>query len=414
MREKLELIQKTGVNYFNDFTNLDYESKGFGLTIDNTDNLDRASIASTGYALSSYIIADKHGYIGHDELVKRVIGTLKTLYYNVDHYEGFFAHFVNIKTGKKHGRTEYSTIDTALALNGVIACEQYFNNEEITKYAELLINRVNWRNFFHLRNGKLCLHMAYNDDAKGDYAEGKPGYIHHWSMFAEQLMMYVMIAGNDSYTSEEALELYNNFERLESTYEGKTFYYSPGNTLFIYQYPLLWLDLKNVYDNNNVSWFENARLNTLTQYDYSINGKHNFKTLGKKYFGMTASDSPTGYRVSQSLPNVNNKLDTDGTVAPNAIIGSLIFTPNLALEGINQMFLEGDLWNDKYGFVDAFNFENERWTSSRYISIDKGTEMLMANAYLYQDVQNAYMSHPVIKKGMEKLLWKKTNGGKNL
>jgi hypothetical protein len=32
----------------------------------------------------------------------------------------------------------------------------------------------------------------------------------------------------------------------------------------------------------------------------------------------------------------------------------------------------------------------------------------MANAYLHQDVMKAYMAHPLIKKGMQVLQWKKT------
>jgi hypothetical protein len=33
--------------------------------------------------------------------------------------------------------------------------------------------------------------------------------------------------------------------------------------------------------------------------------------------------------------------------------------------------------------------------------------MLMANAYLYQDVYQAYHAHPLIVRGMETLQWKK-------
>lgn len=407
MKDRLKLIQETAFNFFNDYTNLDENSEGYGLTVDHSKNKDLASIASTGFTLSSYIIADKYGYLEREEILKRIIGTLKTLYYNVSHYEGFFAHFVNIHTGKRHNKVEYSTIDTALALNGIIAVNSYFDNEEIKKYSDLIIKRVNWKKFFHIREDELVLYMAYNDDPKGEYAEGKAGFIHHWKMFAEQLMMYLIIAGDNRYTEKESMDLYNGFDRIKGSYNDISYYYSPGNTLFIYQFPLAWLNMKSIVDNDNISWYDNAKKAILSQYEWCTKGDHNFKTYGKHLFGLTACDTKTGYSVHQALPNVNDKPLTDGTVAAHAVIGSLPFLEKESLEAINEMFKIPNFWNEKYGFYDSFSNEEELWVSDRFFGIDKGLELLMVNAYLDQTVQDAYMNSDIIKKGMEKLKWKK-------
>lgn len=408
MDNKIRLIQETGLNFFNDFTNLDESSAGYGLTVDHSKDLDKASIASTGFTLSSYIIADKYNYLNRNEIIKRVIGTLKTLYYNVDHYEGFFAHFVNMKTGKRHKKSEYSTIDTALALNGIIAVSSYFNNDEIKKYSDLIIKRVNWRHFFHKRNDKLTLYMAYNDIKNGDYVKDETGFIHHWQMFAEQLMMYVIIAGDDRYTKDEALELYQSFERVYGKYGDQEYIYTPGNTLFVYQFPLAWLDLEKIVDNDNISWFDNARKAVLSNYEWANKENHQFKTLKSGLFGKTASDTPNGYSVFHALPNVNDKVLTDGSVGAHGIIGSLPFAPEIVLPAIDKMFEINGFWNEKYGFYDSVNLEGEKpWISERFYGIDKGLETLMANAYLTKDVQKAFMSHPIVKDGMRNLLWKK-------
>lgn len=106
------------------------------------------------------------------------------------------------------------------------------------------------------------------------------------------------------------------------------------------------------------------------------------------------------------LPNTINKLDTDGTVSPFAMVGSLIFTPELALNAILEMDkIEG--LDGEYGYFDGFNFNEMRWISPRYISIDKGLELLMINNYLDHTIHHYFMNHPVIKKGMEVLGWKK-------
>lgn len=406
MKTKIELIQQTAFNFFMDITNFDEESKGYGLTPDHSNNKEVASIAATGFTLSSYIIADKYGYMDREMIVTRIVKTLKTLYYNVDNFEGFFAHFIDINTGKRVRKSEFSTIDTALAINGVISVSSYFKKEEIQKYANLIINRINWPKFIHLRNNKKSLYMAYNDLSDGQYTNGTAGFIHHWSMFAEQIMMYVFIGADDKFSEEDVLDIYESFDRNLGSYKDIEYYYSPGNTLFIYQYPLCWLDLKNYYDVDNINWFINAKKAIESQYLWARDQKE-FKTYGKNLFGITASDTPKGYSVYSALPNVKNEVFTDGTVAPNAIIGSLIFNEKISIKGLHDLFLIDGLWNEKYGFYDAFNFENQKWISNRFISIDKGLEMLMANAYLSKDVQKAYMSHPIIIKGIGRLKWTK-------
>ena len=68
----------------------------------------------------------------------------------------------------------------------------------------------------------------------------------------------------------------------------------------------------------------------------------------------------------------------------------------------------------KYGYYDGFNFDCEHWISDRYISINKGLELLMINNYLSQTIHTFFMAHPIIKKrnggtSMEKKIawWKK-------
>jgi hypothetical protein len=264
---------------------------------------------------------------------------------------------------------------------------------------------VNWSFLFHQKDGKDMLYMAYNPNKDGDYVEGKPGYIHHWDMFAEQLMMYVMIAGSSYH--DKALSLYEGFERKVGTYDDISYIYSPGNSLFVYQFPLAWLNLKNYQDHEGISWYDNAKKATLAHQKACIHHMHQFKTFSPYLFGCTASHTPFGYRVYGALPNTMGKIDTDGTVAPFGMIGSLPFLPETILKSIEDM-LKIDGLSGPYGFYDAFNFEKDtHWISSRYYAINKGLELLMINAYLYQDIYDLFNEHPLIKKGFEVLKWKK-------
>ena len=399
----LESLQKKIFDYFQTFTNLDEKSNGFGLSVDHTEKLEVASIASTGFYLSSLVIGVNQKFITFDQAFDQAKLTLNTLLNHVDKDHGFFYHFYDIKNGKRYKKNEVSTIDTALCLCGVITVASFFKGD-IEILANHILDEVNWAHFIFEKNHKLYLHMAYNPDKDGDYTNGQPGFIYQWDMFAEQLMMYLFVANKNP---NEAFKLYQDFKRDVVTDGKHQFIMTPGNTLFVYQFPLAWLNLKDVVDHQNVSWFENAKQATLNHQQCSLDFKDTYKTFSTSFFGFTASDTPKGYRVFKGLPNVDNKLVTDGTVSPCGPLGSFPFTPEISYQAYLDMLNIKGLYGP-YGFFDAFNFENkEVWISKRYYGINQGLILLMTDAATQQSVYQAFMSHEQIIKGMEVLQWKK-------
>ncbi|MDX9692091.1 MAG: glucoamylase family protein [Acholeplasmataceae bacterium] len=399
-----ELHQKA-YQFFQDYTNFNLGSKGYGLTPDHSNRLNVASIAATGFMLSSLVIGVNQNYLDYEEAKEKTLGTLKTLYFNVPHQFGFFAHFLDIETAERYQKCEYSTIDTVLALCGILTVDSFFKDEEITRLTYQIISRINWEEFIFEKEGKVLFRMAYNPDKDGDYVLGKPGFIHQWDMFAEQLIKYVMIAGLID-DKKMALRLYEGFHRRQVEYDELSFIGSPHNTLFVYHFPLAWLDIKNMIDSHQISWFENAKQATLSHQKSAIMYKDKYKGFSEYLFGCNASDTPKGYRVFGSIPNVSMQMDTDGTIAPFSMIGALPLIPEIIYQSILHMkaidHLEG-----QYGFYDAFNLTSDTpWISSKYISIDKGLELLMLDAYLYQNVYQAFMKHPIIIEGLTTLGFK--------
>ncbi len=402
--ELIEQIQKKAFDFFMAETNFNEQETGYGMTVDHTEKKDVASIASVGFTLSAYVVGDAYGYISRTKAIEKIKKTLITLKDHVSHHRGFFAHFIDIHTGKRFGHCEYSTIDTALALNGVITVDAYFDDPIIHRLAQEIIERVDFSMLFHTHEGKKRLYMAYNPDKDGDYVHGKPGFIHHWGMFAEQLMMYVMIAGLH-HDNNESRALYQGFDRIYKSYQQHKFIITPGNTLFVYQFPLAWLDLKNIVDDTGINWFENAKQATYAHRAFCLRHQKTYKTFNKYSFGLTAGYTPTGYYVANALPNLSGKFYTNGTISPSAMVGSLPIAPEICLPAILDMASKPQLWG-KYGLVGSYNYENGTWISKRDYALDKGLELLMTNAYLSKDVMNAYMAHPIIQKGMGVLGWK--------
>ncbi|HLT00346.1 MAG TPA: glucoamylase family protein [Acholeplasma sp.] len=404
--ELIKDIQETAFNLLKDLTNYNENEPGYGLTLDHNET-NVASIAATGFLLSGYVIAVKYGYMSYEEALDKVTKTLHTLAYNVPEYKGFFVHFVDFHQATISKKSEYSTVDTMLCLCGVITVAEFFKEEMVQELSNLILNRVDWLHFVHTHEGKQRFYMAYNPMKNGAYVQGKPGFIFQWHMLAEQIPMYLIAAGSNQLNKRLANDLYEGFERVLGTYKDVSYYISPGNTIFVYQYPLCWMDGKTWVDKFNFSWFENLRLATIGHKLWNLDNYHLYKTFSKHTFGLTASSTPTGYGVFHCLPNAFNEVITDGTVAPNGMIGSLITNSEDVIEAITYMKELPHVWG-KYGFIDAYNFEGEKpWYSTRYITIDKGLELLAANAYLSKDVVECFMNHPMIKKGLEVLEWKK-------
>jgi len=212
----------------------------------------------------------------------------------------FFAHYVDIQTGERFRSCEYSTIDTALCLNGVITAAAYFDNAEIEDLAGVLLNRVDWNFIVKQQEGRTLFHMAYNPDTHGDYVNDLPGYISQWDMAAEQKMMYFQAAS--AVDPRTALDLYRGFSRDIGYFQGQPIIINPGGTLFAYQYSEAWMDFGAYLDPDGVDWFQNTRLAALANRQFCIEHADQYKTYHANSWGLSAGDCPSGYCVFGSTP----------------------------------------------------------------------------------------------------------------
>ncbi len=393
------------IDFFLDFTNRDPNSAGYGLTVDATKKPNIASIASTGFALSAWVIAAERGLMPSEQALAITRGTLHTLAHNVSHHRGFFAHFLDMQTAKRRGKTEYSTIDTALCLNGVITAAAYFDDAQVRELADEILNRVDWQFIVFEKDGKTLFRMAYNPDRGGDYVHGDPGYIFQWEMAAEQKMMYLQAV--DHVDPETARRLYQGFRRDTGIFDGQPIIINPGGNLFAYQFSEAWLDTRAYLDPDGIDWFNNTRLATLANRQFCIDHAAEFKTYGVNSWGISAGDSPWGYDVSGAPP----ALDTpkpNGTVSIYGAVSSLPFVPDLTLDMIDYLYREHPQTWGKYGFFDSYNLSvDPPWYSSAIYGIDKGCSMLMVENYLTGLIWNTYTNSPTIQKALAVLGFQK-------
>jgi hypothetical protein len=417
-----QILQKEAYDSYRfliDHTNFREGSKAYGLTLDRSSKKLMATVAGSGFMLSALPIGVARGWDSYETNLKRARLTLVNFYENVPQYEGMFVHYVNYETGERHKKCEYSTIDTTLFLNGVMVVDSFFDDSLVREYAQKIFERVNWNHFIFERFGRQVFHMAYNDIQGGDYlAKGQLGWIHHWSMMAEQLPMYVLAAGSDAIPSKLAKQLFLGFDRSVGGYKGYQFVFTPLGTIFPYLFSNAWFDFRKYLDMKGYDWFENAEKAVMADYEYCQGQKVSYKTFDTYLWGLSSCDGPHGYAGYGAPPfGTFEDVDasflikrTDGTVALYAMLSSLPFQPDLVKSSVAKLVkVHPDLIGD-YGFYDSINLENGKWIGKDYISIDKGITLLMIDNYYHGTVWDLYMKNALIQKAVEKLAFIKKEG----
>jgi hypothetical protein len=126
---ELEKLQHESFSYFLHETNPDN-----GLVSDKTAADWPASIAATGFALAAYAVAVERGFMPRAAAVERTLTTLRFFWNSpqgpepdATGYQGFYYHFLDMRTGRRAWQCELSTIDSAFLLAGALTAGVYFD-----------------------------------------------------------------------------------------------------------------------------------------------------------------------------------------------------------------------------------------------------------------------------------------------
>jgi len=378
--EFLDLISKKTFNYF-----LNEASPITGFVKDRSTLYSPSSIAATGFGLAAICIGVERGWISRKEGLKIVRKTLKNLKLKAEGKNGFFYHFIDLYRGKRVGKCELSSIDTALLLGGVIVAREYFKNREIRKLADEIYKKVNW--IWMLNKKKKSVYMGWDPE------KGFAGYP-LWDEMSEGILLYIM--GMGSPTHPLPPETWDSFSRPVKKYRNMTYIYCSSESLFVYQYPLSFVDFRNKHDKYADYW-ENAKKATLHNYYFCHENSDKFKTYKEGFWGLSASDGPDGYRNYGATPFTN-----DGTIAPYALCGAIPFVPEIAIKTLRKLLRDyGDKIWGKYGFTSAFNIDRN-WFSLEYIGIDLGITLLMIENYRTGFIWKYFMKNKWMKSAMKK------------
>jgi hypothetical protein len=432
-QDLLSLAERHAIQYFIDWSSR--KAGSLGLPQDRSTSADLLTVGGVGFALPAYVIAAERGWLSNKTAVARVLAVLRLLDDESLQgpepvgrlgYKGAFYHFLGVDGRRKLNfdypetpdrnealnTVELSTIDTALAIWGVLVAQSYFagsspEEAEIRSRAQSIYDRVDWRFFYEPLNRQLYLGWKPNelrDEKLGEFKirdadkagsfSGTPTAAQTLDYYTDEALL-ALILGVGSQNHAIPREAYCALKRHRSAADSlvKTW---PGS-LFTYQFLHSFLNTRslglsacpgNVADD----WYTNSQLaqSRAVAYAGALEGKlEGFGTYGATAWGVTAAEGPDDeYRANAApLLAASPKPEQNGTVAYYGMVSAITFGPDLRAEAIAALragWTRGH-WHPRFGLPDAFHGDVSRvpasprtlrasgaWVNRALFAIDEG------------------------------------------
>lgn len=391
----LTLVQHQTFKYF-----YDYAHPTSGMARERLGSGDIVTTGGSGFGVMAIVVGIERGFITRVQglaHLSKIINFLET----ADRFHGAWSHWINGNTGKvvPFGTKDNGgdLVETAFMIQGLLAVRQYLDvsqpaENDLADRITALYHTVEWD--WYTRGGQNVLYWHWSPNYGWDMNFQLRGY-------NETLITYILAAASPTHTIP-AIAYHEGYARNGGIINGKTFYgyqlpvgYDYGGPLFFAHYSFMGLDPRNLSDAYANYWTQN-------QNHSLINWKH-CDTNPKKYvnynefcWGLTASDIPSGYGVSEPT---NDR----GVIAPTAAVSSLPYSPEQSMDAIRYFYyILGDkLWGP-YGFYDAFSVSQNWWANS-YIAIDQGPQIVMIENHRTGLLWDLFMSAPEVQSGLTKL-----------
>jgi hypothetical protein len=391
-RDLLEDLSRRAFQYF-----LDHADARTGLVLDRARATGEAppeghpshriaSSAATGFGLTALCVGAERGWLSREEALRRVLTTLRFFADRAPRQHGWFLHWMDSETGERRWNSEYSSIDTALLLAGVLTVRQCFRQDaEVVRLSTLIYERVDFP--WMLAGHPTLLSHGWRPET---------GFIEtRWDTYSEHLILQLLAIGSP--THPVTPRAWRAWSRRRLTYAGYT--YMSDGPLFIHQYTQAWADMRGVSEGwyPFTNYFDNSAKATRAHRQFCLDLAREFPAYGPDVWGVSASDSARGY-VAWGGPPRDPAID--GTVVPYASAGSLMFTPDISLAALRAMREKyGPRVFGRYGFADAFN-PNTGWVDADVIGLDQGITLLSAQNLADGIVWRHFMKNEEMPRAM--------------
>lgn len=422
-----------------------YAHPTLGFAPDRSTWHDLYQTAAIGFELSALCVGAERGYVSREEAADRVRLILSSLLKlpqgprpaGVGGYRGFFYHFLD-ERGLRKGRSELSSIDSALLLCGVLTCRGYFgraDEADIRRMAKELFDRTDWR--WMLRDDGLFSH-GWKPELPGGFLRAG------WDCYTDEtyLICLLALAGNSGRPPERQVpaDVFWRWHRVKvEAPSGAEFVASCPGSMYCHIFASLWLppevlDRPDRHPTQPVNWWENTRKYVRSNYAYC---RSHPELYGKAGWGLTACEGRVGhhtiYRAYGAPPvfgvrgpgrffqldvpqpsrwrfpgEKRARLVRDNSVlAVYGAASGINFLPRQAIAALRWYRREADLWRSaECGFGDAFA-PSTGYTNHAVFAIDAGPMLIAIDNYRARlrgeqsAVWRGFMANPEVRRALE-------------
>ena len=393
--EALEKLQRDAFAYF-----LDYVNPANGLVGDNSRKDSHSSIAVTGLGLAAYAVGVERGFLTRADATERTLTTLRFFRGSPQSqdplatgYQGFYYHFLDMRTGQRAWSCELSVIDTALLIAGALTSMMYFQGEaagekEIREFVRFLYERINWP--WAMNDGP-AVAMGWKPEC---------GFLRYgWEGYSEASVLYVLGLGSPTHAlPPKSYDAWTSTYQWENLYGHDVLFAAP---LFVHQLSHVWIDFRGIRDafmrEKRSDYFENSRRATFIQQQYAMRNPRRFKGYDADSWGISASDGPGS--MTRRVDGVERQFfgyvargvpygPDDGTVAPWAVLASLPFAPEVVLPALQRWRARDPDIATAEGMLRSVNptFETNPaakrgWVCETQYGLEQGPVVLMIENY---------------------------------
>ncbi|MEP7269741.1 MAG: glucoamylase family protein, partial [Saprospiraceae bacterium] len=288
-------------------------------------------------------------------------------------------------------------VETSYLVAGLLTAKEFFNGQStgeinLRKIITEIWETVEWD--WHIKSPDSVLYWHWSPKYNWEMNHELRG----WN---EALITYILAAASPTHPITKAI-YDKGWARNGAMKNGKSFYginlpLGPdfGGPLFFSHYSFLGIDPRNLKDSYADYWTQEVN-HTKINYEYCKANPKKFYGYSASCWGLTASDTRTGY-------DAHSPTNDHGVITPTAALSSLPYTPDASMAALRYFYYTlGDKLFKEYGLVDAFNL-SENWFASSFLAIDQGPIIIMIEDYRSGMIWDYTMKNTDIRAGLTKL-----------
>lgn len=447
----LDVVERRSCQYFVDW--LGRKPGSIGFPQDRSNFNDLLTVGGVGFSIPSLIIASERGWISRAYAISNTLAVLRVLDDSTSYgpdpigrvgYRGWFYHFLGVDGKRKmnydvpetpedesQNYVEVSTIDTSLAVIGILAAQSYFTQSsddevEIRTRSQRIFDSVDWS--FMVNTHVNQFYLGWRPESGeyfqipapgGGYYSGTSTDPHTLDYYTDELIIPLVLSAGVVSNSVIDSVLFN-WTRGADLSDGLIGSW-PG-ALFTYQFMHAFLDTRIFFfpscsPSGPINWYENSRKAMLQAIAYaSTCSVHS--TYGPDSWGITANEGPDdGYRGNGVPPvAVSTNTEQDGSVAYYPMVSAVSFGSDLRSKAISAMrsaWSRGH-WHPRFGLPDAYHDNigevttmpanavrtNGAWVGRSIFAIDVGPMALHIENARSGLIWNLLGNNPNIQRGL--------------